>query len=111
MAEVAEPSNTISQLNNDSTAVQPSTVTTETTTTTTSTDSSYIPIFKKESKIKKDQDTEDSEYSAAKAYLSTKSVKEGISVYDHLTSLVEKLLETKPSNAFGKLFYNNPFIS
>jgi hypothetical protein len=78
-------------------AVAPAATTAETSTDT------YVPVFKKESK-KKEVDQEDPEFIKAKAFLSTKSKKDKSSVYGHLTKLVSKILKTKPTNAFGKLF-------
>ncbi len=70
-------------------------------TTDTSTDT-YTPVFKKDVK-KKDADQEDAEFSKAKAYLSTKlGGNNASSVYDHLTTLVARILETKPANAYSK---------
>jgi hypothetical protein len=60
----------------------------------------YVPVFRKELK-KKDAEQEDAEFASAKAYLSTKYGKDSQSVYDHLTSLVSRILETKPANALG----------
>lgn len=68
---------------------------------TTTTDT-YVPVFKKELR-KKDQEHEDAEFANGKAFLSTKLSKDSVSVYDHLTSLVSRILETKPSNAIGML--------
>ena len=66
----------------------------------TSTDT-YVPVFKKESK-KKEVNQDDPEFIKAKAFLSTKSKKAKSSVYGHLTSLVSRMLKTRPTNAFGK---------
>lgn len=51
---------------------------------------------------KKEIHLDDAEFTNAKSYLSTKISSDSASVYDHLTSLVSRLLETKPNNALGK---------
>lgn len=41
--------------------------------------------------------------SAAKSYLQTTSERSGLNLYDHLSNIISKLLETRPSNAVGKV--------
>ena len=60
----------------------------------------YVPTFKKETR-RKESENEDLEFSNAKAFLSSKTTRDGASsLYDHLTSVVSKILETKAPNAF-----------
>jgi hypothetical protein len=58
----------------------------------------YVPVFKKDLQ-KRPVEHEDIEFANAKSFLSTKISKDSTSVYDHLTALVSRILETKPSNA------------
>lgn len=60
-----------------------------------------VTQFKKDVR-KKEIQLDDVEFTNAKSYLSTKINSDSLSVYDHLTSLVSRLLETKPTNALGK---------
>ena len=61
---------------------------------------SLVPVTKKEPR-KKEGQNEDVEFANAKAFLSTKITRDSVSVYDHLTSLISRILETKPINALG----------
>lgn len=52
---------------------------------------------------KKEVQLDDIEFINAKSYLSAKISSDSPSLYDHLTSVVTRLLETKPTNAVGKI--------
>jgi len=64
------------------------------------TDSYVVSQFKTDVR-KKEIQLDDVEFSNAKSYLSSKNNSDSASVYDHLSTLVSRLLETKPNNALG----------
>jgi radial spoke head protein 4/6 len=43
------------------------------------------------------------DFSAAKAYLSQASTASGLSVYDHLSSVISALLDERPNNAVDSI--------
>jgi hypothetical protein len=70
------------------------------------TDSYVVSQFKNEPR-KKEIQLDDVGFSNAKSYLSSKINPDSVSVYDHLTSLVSRLLESKPDNALGEFIFSN----